>query len=324
MEKLKELAGMAIITVLFTLFTIALVSAYIEEYNLLKAEPVTVKTIEKAGAKGLYGPPSYYVRVELPNGEEAPYLNRISNQQIKDFQVGDEVSGYSLRPSDFSTLRDFIFDSIFYLAGILILGLLAFCCWVALILTIPWKQSKQKTLSNKQKKRERKRWKKLNRKKKGSGWGIVGGIIAFFLLFLIHPLWNLLMKLLPFGKTQNEALVLDRDSYVTYRKHEDSSYELTLSFQDDAGQSVQVIKDVTRNTYHQYNSGDAVPITFRNANPYDVFIQNTTFWDLFQLATTWQAYLYFSIIALTVFVGRIYWRDYRKKNSKSQDIQKSR
>lgn len=34
----------------------------------------------------------------------------------------DSLGGYSSGPSDFSTIHDIIMDSIFYLAGILILG----------------------------------------------------------------------------------------------------------------------------------------------------------------------------------------------------------
>lgn len=316
MEKLKEIAGMVIISILFTLFTVALVSAYIEDYNLFSAESVAVKTVEKAGAKGLYSPPSYYVRVELPNGDEAPYLNRISKQQMKDLQIGDELTGYSLRPSDFSTLRDFIFDSIFYLFGIVVLGFLAFCCWIALIYSLPiWDRLERKERSKKKAKQQKKNWEKQHKKKVRNGWRTVGVIMLIFWMFLMPFLLNSLRKLLPFGKTKAEAFVLNRDSYVTYRKHEDSSYELTLSFKDDAGETIQVIKDVTRNTYQQYNFGDTVPITFRNANPYDVFVQNTTFWDLLQVATTWQAYVYYVIIALTVFVGRVYWIDRKKKKT---------
>ncbi|REB11585.1 hypothetical protein DVB69_00110 [Sporosarcina sp. BI001-red] len=91
---------------------------------------------EKTGAKGLFTIPSYYVRIELPNGEDSEYLNRISKKQMLELERGDSLSGYSEGRSNFSTIYDIVADSIFYLASILILGFMAFCCLIASVLSI--------------------------------------------------------------------------------------------------------------------------------------------------------------------------------------------
>lgn len=314
MEWIKETAGLAAITILFSLLTLGLTASYIEEYNLFSAEPVTVSTTDKVGVKGLYTPPTYYVRVNYPNGEESPYLNRISKMQEKEIVVGDSIDGYSIHPSDFSTVRDFIFDSAFFLFGITIFGFIAFCCLVALLLSIPILDRMEKQTSyNRQAKRLKKRRKKGKKRRERNGWRIVGVVIFGFLFFIGRFLLNLFRKLLPFGKTETEAIIFDRDSHFTFRKYEDSSYELSVAFKDEAGRTYQVIKDVTRHTYHQYDIGDKLPITYRNANPYDVFIRGTSFQDIFQAFMTWEALVYLIMMAVTLFVGWIFFKERRKE-----------
>lgn len=314
MEWIKETAGLAVITFLFSLFTWVLTASYIEEYNLFSAEPVTVTTVDKIAAKGLYTPPAYYVRVELPNGEESTYLNRISKSEEKAIQVGDSINGYSLRPSDFSTIHDFTFDSSLFLFGIAVFGFLAFCCLIALLLSIPVLDALEKKISYKrQKKRQQKRRKKEKQKKERKGWRIVAVVLLVFLIFIGRFLLNLVRKLLPFGKTDTDALILDRDSHVTYRKYEDSSYELTVTFEDYAGRTFQLIKNVTGQTYQQYGIGDKLPIAYRNANPYDVFVRGNSFLDIFEAVMTWESLVCLIMLAVTLFAGWVFIKERRKK-----------
>lgn len=115
-------------------------------------------------------------------------------------------------------------------------------------------------------------------------------------------------------------MIFDRYSYVTYRKYEYSIYELTVSFEDQAGHNIQVIKNVTRHNYQQYDIGDKLPITFNYANPYDVFVQANSIKDAFQLAMTWESFVYGVLLAVSAFVGWAF-NDSRlkKKWQKSRD-----
>ncbi|MGN7409434.1 hypothetical protein [Sporosarcina sp. SAFN-010] len=255
MERIKEIAGLAAVTLLLSLLTWGPASSYLEEYNLFSADPTSVTVTEKTGTKGLFTPPSYYVRVILPNGKESQTLNRISKRQMMEIEKDDSLSGYSSGPSDFSTIHDIVIDSIFYLAGILTLGFFAFCCLVATVLSFPALDRLEQNRSYKRNVK-RKRIKREKQEKEGKGWGIVSVILLFFLFFLGRFGWNLIRKLLPFGKTGTDAMIFDRYSDVTYRKYQDSIYELTVSFEDQAGHNIQVIKNVTRHTYQQYDIGD--------------------------------------------------------------------
>lgn len=314
MANIKETIGLAAISLLFSLFTWALISSYIEEYDLLSMEPSSGIVTEKTGTKSLYKPPTYHVRVMLPNGQESPYLHRVSKKQLNAISVGDRIDGYSAHSADFSTIRDIVYDSFYYFIGIFVLGSIAFCCIVAFVLSIPGiERLEKKTPSKRKKKRKRKKRNKSREQVERSGWRIAWSVIFIFLLFLTPAVINTVRKLWPFGKTEKFAMIVDTNSYVTYRKYEDSAYELTISFKDHAGNHVRVIKDVTNHTYQQYNIGDILPITYRNANPYDLFVPGTSVWDIFYAALTAEAFVYMVIIAVTVFVGWAYWTGGRKK-----------
>lgn len=317
MERLKELAGLAALAILFSLLTWGLTVSYIEEYDFATTQPASATIVEKQGAKGLFMPPSYYVRVQLEDGEEANYLNRVSKSQMNSLAIGDEISGYSSRPADFSTMRDIIFDSLFFLFGILVFGTLAFCCFVAFVLSIPALERMEERAATKRRIKKRK---KLRRKgktlKMRQGWGIVGAVLFIFSIFIVRYLWNLLRKLLPIGKTETEALILDRTADVSYRKYEDSIYELVIAFNDRAGHNIQVKREVTRHTYNQYGFGDKLPITYRNANPYDVFIRDVSIWDLVQSLLYVEVYVYLVMIAVTIFVGWVFVKERRTEKNK--------
>lgn len=304
MERFKEIIGLAAITVFFCFATWALTSSYMEDYNLTSAKSESVKVIEKSGAKGLFTSPSYYVRVELPGGKESKNLNRISKKQMMEIEKGDSLSGYLISPSNFSTVHDIIMDSIFYLTGILVLGFLAFCCLVATVLTIPlFDQMEQKSSYKRYVRRNRKKQEKgKNYKQKRTGWRLTGVIVLIFLLFAGRFLVNLARKLLPFGKTETDSMIFDRYSDVTYRKYEDSIYELTINFENQAGQNIQVIKDVSRHTYQQYDIGDKLPITYAETNPYDVFVRSTSISDVLQLLMTWELLVYALLLLVSAFI----------------------
>ena len=259
MEKIKEFGGTFLFTLFFGLITVFLIIDYIEEYNLISAKKEDVIIVDKIGEKGLFTQPAYFVRVLLPNGEEANYLNRVSKRQINNLEPGDSISGFSTSPSNFSTIRDFLYDSMFFLFGITLFGFITFCAVIVLITQIPAVDRFLKTKTF------------LGRTSKGNGMKLLASAMAIFLFFVGRFLFNLFQKLFPFMKTKTDAVIIDKDSYITYRKYEDSSFELTLLFRDESGNTIKVIKDVTRHTYNKYGFGEKLPATYKDSNPYDLF-----------------------------------------------------
>ena len=309
METFKEVIGMAAITIFFGLLTWGLTSSYFEEYDLMSTEPKTETVASIVGTKSLFTPPAYNVKIEQPDGTPSEELYRISKKQMEELTQGDELEGYATGPTGFSTGRDILIDSMFYLAGIGVLGFLAFCCLVATILSIPAiEQAEQKSAYKRHVKKKRKKHKKNKKmKQQDTGWGIAGAIVLFFLFFASRFLLNLFRKVMPFGKTETEAVIFDKYSYVTYRKHEDSIRELTVAFDDQDGNTIQVVKDVTRNTYTDYDIGDRLPIAYNPSSPYDVFVRGTSIQDTFQALLTWEMLVYGSILAVSGFVIWAYY-----------------
>ncbi|PID04661.1 MULTISPECIES: hypothetical protein [unclassified Sporosarcina] len=304
MERIKEAAGFTVITLLFSLLTWVMIDSYMDEYDLRSIQSEEVTIIEKVGAKGLFTPPVYYVRIRLPNGEEPGRLNRLSKNQMENSKIGDSLSGYMTGTATFSTARDIAIDSLYYLLAIIVFGILTFFCLVALIFSIPAVDRFERKMHSKRRVKSKKKWSVRKR-----AWRNAGIIVLFFLFISGRFVWNLIRKLQFVGKTETEATILDQFSHTTYRRYEDSQYELTISFKDQAGHTFEVLKDVTRHTYQQYGIGDKLPISYRNANTYDVFVPDHSIWDVAQAFTYWELYMYIILLAVSVFVVWAYLTD---------------
>ncbi|WP_153723002.1 hypothetical protein [Sporosarcina cascadiensis] len=332
METVKEIAGMAAITLFLGLLTWVLADSYMEEYDLFAAERSNAFVVEKTAEKGLFTSPAYYVWTEIQDGEGTRSLNRVSKSQMKNIEIGEMFNGYSIGSSGFSSLRDILADSFFYLTAIFLLGFLTLCCFVALIFPVlemgrPVKKKSPKRQV--QQKQNRKRRKNGSRKRTGkrTGWGIAGAAVLVFLLISGRFVLNLIRKVLPFGKTEAEALILDKSADISYRRHEDSVYELIVSFRDQAGQNIEVVRDVTRSTYNQYDIGDMLPIAYRSTDPYDLFVRGTSFVDVFQQTFMfYELYMYVALLAVSAFVGWAYIQELkkRKKVRNEQDKRKGK
>lgn len=293
LEKLKTVLGMLLFTLFFGLLTGFLIADYMDEYNLFAAEKQEVTIIDKVGSKGLFTPPAYFVRVELPSGEISPYLNRISKGQINKFDQGDTLTGFSTYSGEFSTIRDFFFDSIFFAGGILLFGLFTLVGIFVLLTEIPAVDRfiNEKTF--------------MGRTSTGNGMKILTVTMAVFIYFSARFLYNLFHKLVPFMKTNTEAKIIDTYSDVSFRRYEDSIYQFTLLFEDNAGNKMEVIKDVTRNTFDHYSIGNSLSITYRNLNPYDIFIHPTTMVDAIQTLFYTESFVYLCLIAVVLFTGYV-------------------
>ncbi|WP_040286294.1 hypothetical protein [Sporosarcina koreensis] len=304
METVKEFAGMAAGTLFFILLTWALTSSYLEEYDLTSAKPATASVAAKVGTKSLLRPPAFFVKIRQDDGSPSEELHRISRSQMEKLSIGDPVSGYATGPTGFSTIRTIVYDSIFYMIGIFIFGFISLCCLFATILSIPAIDQAEQRSSHKRavkKKRERRK-KKKKPKRTRSGWGLALGCVAFFLLVTLPFLSNLVHSALPAGKNSAEALIINEDSYVTYRKHEDSSYRFNIVFDDEDGETILAIKDITPNTYRNYSIGDSLPIEYQTSNPYNIHVRGTTLTDIQQMLLTWEMFLYAALFAVSGFV----------------------
>ncbi len=315
LKKAGEILGYLGLILLFVVGTVALITDYIDDYNLLNAEKEEATIVGKTAEKGLFLSPAYYVKVDLNGGkEEAPfkgYLNRISKKQMKNLQVGDKINGFST-DKDFSTIRDFLFDSIFYLLGITVFGLLALALVFAVILEIEVVDRFFTRLD------ETRGAKFL--------WKIIGRCctvlaIAVVLYFSTRYLSNLLHKIVPIAQTKTEALITEKHVDISYKEYQDSAYEFTLEFTSQTGEKIRVVKAVTRHTYNKYEIYEKLPISYRNSDPYDLFVQGTSEIDLLNMMTYTEWMLYAMLLLILFGIGFFYFRKGKSKHNEKQIIE---
>lgn len=220
---------------------------------------------------------------------------------MKRLEPGDTIRGFSTNGENFNTIRDLLYDSMLYSVGILTFGLFMLLGFFLLVTEIP---AVDRFLNKKT----------FLGRSAGNGMKILGVTMAIFIYFSGRFLYNLFHKLFPFMKTTTQAQIIDMDAYTTYRRYEDSSYRFTLSFQDENGESIQTIKEVTNHTYSDFTVGDLIPISYRNSNPYDVYVNHTNLIDVFQTLFYVELLIYVVFIACIIFTG--YALVDRRKNKK--------
>lgn len=283
----------------FVIATIVLTNSYIDDYQLLSIKKTEGVIVEKEAVKGLYLKPSYFVHVETQTGRENSSLSRISFKQIEELGIGDKIEGYAMSGNGFSTIRDILFDSVLYIIGILTFGFLACVLAITILCEIPAvDRFLNKTF--------------LGRSTGGSSWKVILAFIVVISVYFSYLfLFNLFNATIPVFQTKTDAVIIEKDSYITYRKYEDSSYDLTLEYRNSNGEFLTTIKEVTRHTYNKYSNGDLISIRYRDNNPHDIFISKTSFFDIFQAMLYMEILLFvFCIIIISMMVIYFYnkWR----------------
>ncbi len=316
MKNIKEVAGFLFLGLFFSLLTWLMIDTYLKEYNLFSIQSTEATVIEKSASKGLFTPPTYFVRVEFTGAEVNIKRNRVSKNQIDNIHIGDTINGYLTDATTFSTMRDIIIDGIYYLIAIFVLAFIAFCLLVPFFFSIPAvERLGEKLLSKRCEKTERIRRKKRKKKvdSRRRAWRNLGIILVFFLFIVKGFIANLIRAVYPFGKTKTEATIIDRFEYRSFRRYEDSIWELTLTFKDHAGRPIEIAKDVTSYTYPKYGIGDKLPISYRNADSYDVFVRRNSIQDYHLFFTYVELYVYMGMIAVSVFSIWAYLIDHKDK-----------
>ena len=266
-----------------------MIDSYMEEYDLSEAKKEEAIITAKVGEKSLFTPPAYFVRVQLLDGTESRYLHRISRQQMNNFKIGDNIEGFSIYGT-FSTARDFLYDSFFFVVAIATFGFFSLLGLFLLITEIPAiERLIKKTF--------------LGKPSKGNGMKFLTVVMIVFVYFSGRFLVNILRKMIPISNTKTEAIIIDEQADIGYRKHQDAKFEFTLSFQNRDGENVEVVKEVTKNTFDQFSFGDKIEISYRNSNPYDVFVNHTTLADITQSLFYIELLIYVGMLAVMVFTA---------------------
>lgn len=278
-------------------FSLYLYEEFAEEYDVDQMTKVEAVIVYKVSEKSLFRPPSYFARVlvdgESPYSSDGRQYNRISKQQAKRLSIGDTIQGYTTDGKNFASIRDFLFDSMFYIGSIVFFAFLCLFGLFVLICHIPFMES----IINQAFERISGKWVKRL---------LTGVFVVIIGYFSLSFMTNVLYKASPFGKTKVEAQIIDRDYEISYHRFRDSSYHLTLRFQDKEGKTYIVVKEVTRSTYKKYFN--TIPISYRNRNPLDVFVADFSLMSLINVLGYGEFYLYMLFLFLFLFFIFYYFK----------------
>lgn len=313
-----------LLIIVFSLVLAIGLNAYVRSYNLLDAEKTRATVLAKTAEKGLFRPPAYYVKVdwnEKSGDLHEGVLNRISSRQMKNIEVGDEISGYLVSENHFITLLDLATDGLllfFFLVFLFLMVIALVSAWVGNMFSAAKKQNKKK---RKRKKGKKKSTKRRQNEEKCFGIGFYLFVVFFVIVgfFSVTALWNGMQKVSPVGKVETEAVIVDkyaeRQWQTTY--HFNPLYQLTLQFTDHEGNEYQMKKEVTPNTYNKYSISDTILISYKNDDPFDIFIEDMTWKDMYQAYIYWELSLYIIFVATVILVivfglKRIFNREKRR------------
>lgn len=153
------------------------------------------------------------------------------------------------------------------------------------------------------------------RKQKDEAFSLQGIFIFVFFLVLctlsITFMVNAFYKIVPIGQTKTEATITSKYSqreWLAFRTDTDHMidplFQFELIYTDQNGKEHRVVKEVTSYTYYKYDVNDTIPISYRNANPLDIFIRKMSLFDFLSLFKYAKFYLYIAGSIATIIFGR--------------------
>lgn len=276
---IKSIIGTVFILTIFGLLFGTTVWMYYSFFLTQEKEPAEYFVLEKQSEKGLFFGPRYQVITD--NSESGNYINK---KEFDTLQFGDKVTGFETSDYGFFTKTDQLYDGVLLMFLIVVLGAVFLFLMFRAIAQVPW-------VNRKLKKREAQRRQKNPKEWLGLGLLVVISILLFTysLLFTI----NLFHKVVPINQTEVEGHIVDREYQRTVaRRGVYSTYYLTIVFTTEDDQVYQVKKGVTGTTYYKHEYKTAIDISYRNRNPYDIFIKTESMGELIGTIISFRTFIY--------------------------------
>lgn len=293
----------------------------VQEYKELKSQneskPITATVYDKTAMQDLlYGKTFYMVLLhddltgkvvrDLDIGQRA----YVEKEEFDKLDIGDTVNGYNI-DGTFHNQEDLEGEYSSYYIGLVFVSIFIFGY-------ISYWLSKIKMVTSFFHRMERK--KLFNSLLGFLLYGLFYGGILTGLLFGIYNIGQMVMN--AFDKYSDEdriettAVVTDHFADRDLGRYTDSEYFLALSFETQTNETVYLTKEVTSHAYYAYKD-QPVPISYSEENPYKIFLQETSWKDIFQIMLTNEMMMYYLVCFMTV--GLIYvficWRRYKKTGS---------
>ena len=293
----------------------------VQEYKELKSQneskPITATVYDKTAMQDLlYGKTFYMVLLhdnltgkvvrELDIGQRA----YVEKEEFDKLDIGDTVNGYKI-DGNFHNQEDLEGEYSSYYIGLVFVSIFIFGY-------ISYWLSKIKMVTSFFHRMERK--KLFNSLLGFLLYGLFYGGILTGLLFGFYNIGQMVMN--AFDKYSDEdriettAVVTDHFADRDLGRYADSEYFLALSFETQTNGTVYLTKEVTSHAYYAYKD-QPVPISYSEENPYKIFLQETSWEDIFQIILTNEMMMYYLVCFMTVALIYVFicWRRYKKTGS---------
>src|SRR5690625_236787 len=246
--------------------------------------------------KGTYTLPSYYAIVEKPDGVMSYERHSITKNQINTLDSGDKIPGFKTVDGGFSSTKDVIHFTTIGIVLVVFSGAILLLGIAAIYLQLPFAK-----------------------KPSGRVKSLLTFILKWFLglpfaLFLLFQLnlfaGNMFHTLIPMNQSETDAMIVSKDSSISGGRYKTVSYEFSLEFEDQSGDSIDVYKKVPKKTYDDYHEDGTISIAYRDKNPYDIYLLSDdqfTIKNLFYFSPN-MLYLYSIIFVVVIIIGKIFFK----------------
>ncbi|MGE7661167.1 hypothetical protein ACQKL6_05540 [Peribacillus sp. NPDC097197] len=292
-----------------------------QEYKELKredeSEPMTAVVYEKTAAQDLlYGKTYYMVLLnEKLTGKVAWNLDigqraYVEKEEFDKLEIGDTVSGFKI-DGTFHNQEDLKGEYSSYYIGLAFVSIYIFGY-------ISYWLSKVKFVVTFFQRMERK--KLFNSFLGFLLYGLFYGGMLTGLLFGFYYMGQMGMnayeKYSDEDRIETTAVVTDHFADRNLGRYADSEYFLALSFENQANETVYLTKEVTSHAYYAYKD-QRVPISYSEETPYKIYLQETSWKDVFQIMTTNELMMYYIVLFITVALIYVFicWRRFKKTGS---------
>jgi len=290
-KKKLILSGFFIILV-FTIIGYLSLSSFTKEFNFLDMERTEATIYTTYSKKGTFTLPNYYAIVEKSDGAMSYERHRITQNQINTLDNSDKIFGFKTVDGGFSSTKDVIHFTIISLALVVFSGVILLFGIAVIYLQLPFvKKSKSEIRS----------FLMFILK-----WFLGLPFALFILLQLSQFAGNVYYTLIPMNQSEADAVIASKESSTSSGRYKTVSYEFSLEFEDQSGDSIDVYKRVPKKTYDDYHEGGTISIAYRDKNPYDIYLLRNdqfTIKNLFYFSPN-MVYLYSIIFVVVIINGR--------------------
>lgn len=297
-----------------------IITSATNDYNIFKKGDQEVTVTKKMTQKSLFRKPIYLVKVDMnehASGGNNEIVNRIPSWQFKHLEVGDSIKGHNIDNERFFTTMDVMTDilvMILLFVFLLFIFIILFMAFLNSILNLHWLETLKKDKKNKRKKKSKERkigWMRTRMEARFGEFTFFE--ISFLCLFIIATVFfnsfiiNTVQKIIPFGKTETVATVIDKESelailyYLDYNV--DPSFNLILEYPDEDGKIYETTKEVSKKVYENVIVNSQVDISYLNRDPYNIFVQS----NLIDIFYYWRYVELFVYVAYVLLGGIYLW-----------------